>query len=358
MKKARLIALGVLFVGLLVAVLIKVAGSDPHYLGKSARAWALDLNSPDPKLRAQAVTSLQKMGSTAVPSLVSMLNTTNKSLSDKTFFIVVPRLPPKTRRSMYESHFPVGPVIKRTLAIRALETIGPDAHAAIPALHKALADKENLVSSRAAQALGKIGKESVPILLPDLHNSDPVFRRQIIYALGLVGADAQEAVPALIEQLDDPDALVRTTTIDALSKIGAAATPVLVEALHDKNAAKRQSAAKAIATIHLKNGKVSEALIEVLQDSEPAVRRQAAESLGILSPGLPSVVTALIHALQDQNSEVRLEAIRGLGRAGKRAESASPALKESLKDPDESVRAAALAALTKITNTTSSTSPP
>src|SRR5262245_8418255 len=85
----------------------------------------------------------------------------------------------------------------RVQAAKALESIGPKAKAAVPALIDALKDESVLVRGPAAGALGGIGPEAkaaVPALVETLKDKNEHLRCQAALALGKIGPDARAAV--------------------------------------------------------------------------------------------------------------------------------------------------------------------
>ena len=76
----------------------------------------------------------------------------------------------------------------------------------MPALTRALKDKDTYVRQAAAQALGKIGakaKAAVPALANALKDQRPAVRQAAAQALGQIGAEAKAAVPALRAAMRD-----------------------------------------------------------------------------------------------------------------------------------------------------------
>lgn len=86
----------------------------------------------------------------------------------------------------------------------------------------------------AADALARIGAESVPELCVALRSSNPRLRRYAALALARAGSNAAPAVPELVERLRDDDAAVRQNAARALGQIGPAARdaiPALIRVL-------------------------------------------------------------------------------------------------------------------------------
>ncbi|MGF1580940.1 MAG: HEAT repeat domain-containing protein [Gemmataceae bacterium] len=85
--------------------------------------------------------------------------------------------------------------------------MGPDAKDALPALVKALDDKELSVRGSVVKALGQIGaeaKDAVPALIKALKDKAKELREKAAYALGEIGPAAKDALPTL-EALSEND---------------------------------------------------------------------------------------------------------------------------------------------------------
>ncbi len=84
----------------------------------------------------------------------------------------------------------------RVSAARALEGIGPEAKAAVPALSEALKDEDSGVRRAAVGALGRLGPEAkaaVRALIEALKDEDANVRRNAAIALKRIRSDANAA---------------------------------------------------------------------------------------------------------------------------------------------------------------------
>ncbi len=88
---------------------------------------------------------------------------------------------------------------------------------------------ERLEAVKTLASLGTAAAEAVPALVRALQDRE--LRLEATRALGNIGPEAREAVSFLVEVLHDRDEAVRIGASIALSKIGADAVPALVEAL-------------------------------------------------------------------------------------------------------------------------------
>jgi len=98
----------------------------------------------------------------------------------------------------------------------------PVATEAVPALEKALGSEDFRIRSKAAEALGNIGRKAtaaVPALVKALDDQESLVRAWAAKALGQIGGKAEAAVPALIKARRDGELLVRAWALEALRKI-------------------------------------------------------------------------------------------------------------------------------------------
>jgi hypothetical protein len=191
------------------------------------------------------------------------------------------------------------PVVEATVKIGTLD---------VPALMKALKDKDGADHWRIQKALAEIGARAVPALIEGL--KDNVWHVRWHAALALREIADATAVPALIEALKDGDPDVRWAAAEALGEIAdATAVPALVEALKDVKSSVRNDAAIALGKI----GDVSAVpvLLEVLKNSDEGVRRCAVEGLQKLgdSETLPRKILAVSQLSTQERIEI-LDALR------------------------------------------------
>ncbi len=210
----------------------------------------------------------------------------------------------------------------RARAAETLGQIGPDAKEAIPALAKAMKDRES--GPWPAQALGRIGAAAVPVLIEALKAKDGEQQALAADALKQIGPAAKDAVPALVEVAkggEGTHVVGRINALAALGRIGpkaAEAVPALIELVKGKGA-------------------------------PPAVRSQAAIALGQIGPGARDAVPALAAAVGEPAAKaglLRFHAIEALGQIGPDAKGAVPALEKAVED--KSLAAPAKKALAKV----------
>jgi len=220
--------------------------------------------------------------------------------------------------------------VERGYGAYYLGEMGENAISAIPFLRELLYDSPSLATryvwqdnwwktspgQEAAEAIAKIDKSAVNLLLDTLKDRDPNVRMNALFALNLLldalrDRDNPQAVEALILALKDKDPGVRTRAAEALTKIwdSRAVEPLLI-AIKDEYPGVRMNAALAMGFI--KNKRFVEPLISALNDKVMLVRRYAAMSL--IQVGDERASSALHAALKDEDSEVRQCAATALGK--------------------------------------------
>jgi HEAT repeat protein len=180
----------------------------------------------------------------------------------------------------------------RLAAIDALEMLGEKALPAVPAMIRALGDRDLFVRWAAARTLGKMVPEgdqpvpdalvaAVPGLARLLSDEDLDLRLTVENALGRFGPAGSAAVPALAQAVAKGDTEARVGAIDALGSIGttaAAAIPQVTQQLSDPDARLRLAACRLLARF----GPVAEAAADplraLLNDPDPDVRRAASDA--------------------------------------------------------------------------------
>lgn len=185
----------------------------------------------DPEFRKDAAILLGRIGPEAVPALIeileeeltpdALLETIRLQQAAKALGQIGP--PAKAAVAVLVAALKdfnnVNSIHVRRAAAIALGKIGPEARAAIPALLNALNDKDGLVPSAAAVALGRIGGPALQHLIHRL--SDPAPPNRILAARGLwaSGINARVALPALEKALQDKEESVRQEAAIALEAI-------------------------------------------------------------------------------------------------------------------------------------------
>jgi HEAT repeats len=147
----------------------------------------------------------------------------------------------------------------RATADGALQHLGPQAAAAVPALEQSLDGPDPQPRIWAGAALAWIAPERIPAAIARNAEDDP----GIALGLGLqlrYAPDGSAAVPGLATLLDDPRPRVRELSAAALAELGPRASPV------------------------------RSALARASRDRDERVRRQAERALRAMGSGPPSAV--------------------------------------------------------------------
>jgi len=118
----------------------------------------------------------------------------------------------------------------RQLVAESLHRVDPDTLAragAIPMLIGVLKDADDQIAYRAAELLGKLGKEPelvVPALIAAAQSTNNLVARTALESLGNFPNRSQTIVPVLQKALESSEGLVRWSAAAALKKIGSTAS--------------------------------------------------------------------------------------------------------------------------------------
>jgi HEAT repeat protein len=159
-------------------------------------------------------------------------------------------------------------------ALAALESLGPSAVAAMPAIKAALRSASCALRGQAAEALVAVaGKDAVPTLIEQLQWEQRIGNEKraesveddsydsisvcvrIAHGLGKLGANAAPAVPVLSSLLANPRLFLpyeRADVVESLGLVGGAAevaVPMLIKELDNKDAGLREKTAVALGRI-------------------------------------------------------------------------------------------------------------
>lgn len=257
--------------------------------------------------------------------------------------------------------------LKRRTAITELGNLND--RRAIPRIIKMLDDEDVFVRCTAIDVLGTPfrAREAVPKLM-ELIEKDKIatVRQSAIVAVGYIGD--KKAIPALIKALDDKDAGVKYTAANILGTLRATqAVKKLSECLKDKDVRMRRSVIYALKLILDKSS--LPAVIASLEDPDPQVRSDAALICGLLksTTTIETLIKLLkedeskrvricaaeglaimdndagyelaVKMLKDPESIIRIHAINVLSRIGD--EKVIPLIKQLEKDKDRGVASTA-----------------
>ncbi|QLQ35439.1 HEAT repeat domain-containing protein [Micromonospora robiginosa] len=175
------------------------------------------------------------------------------------------------------------------------------------------------------------------VVLPMLHDPDPLMRRAALWALDDVYEPSDLAT--LREALTDPDPVIRRTALNSLPAVNSdpQAYALVLAALRDPDEWVRHHAVLLLAWSA--PPAVVDHLVPLVPDPARYVRSVLGEAIGRRaadSDRVPAADAALRVLLADPESAVRAGAVRGLGLLGVPLD----ALRTRLDDPDWWVRAA------------------
>jgi HEAT repeat protein len=285
--------------------------------------FAAVLENGDSGERYEAAEQLKEMGSLAALAVPALI----KALTDEEW---------TTRSNAAEALGEIGS--KATTAVPAL-------------IRSLQHDDNFLVQANAAQALGKIGDpKAIPILIAALKNEDDSVRFNAITAIETFGPKAKEAVPALIQTVQNDEAngwgaakALGTVDVEGIS------SPVLIDAIGDKNSTMRRFAAYGLQGIGRKAVAAEKALRDGLRDSDPGVRVAAAAAYWSITGKTEDAVRTLQSALQTADDwAAQMWAADALAEIGPAAKAAVPDLMTCLKSDTRYVVTSSAKALGKI----------
>jgi HEAT repeat protein/S1-C subfamily serine protease len=259
---------------------------------------------------------------------------------------------PALQRVLKESN-----VQRRAEAARAIGSIGPKAHSAIPSLLDAIKDTDAGVARAAMEAITSIGAAD-ELMIPELidkyvKDPDARVRRYTARAIGGMGPAAGRATDALIELTKDTDADVRKEGQIALGKVGAAERekvfPILFNQLKDaQDAPTRKVLAQAVLSLGSLTAAEVNILKDNLQSSNAELRIYCARSLGQIGPQAKDAVANLVALLKHDDKATAIAAADALGKIGHEAKAALPNLLDAIQDNDSQLSKASADAIMSI----------
>jgi HEAT repeat protein len=245
------------------------------------------------------VEALIKLGTPAVPALISLLGDSDKTV--------------------------------RTTAVTALGKMGDQR--AIEPLVGLLKDKEAIVKETASGALLKFGSAAVPSLIACVGSETGPARQSAIAVLTRIG---KPVMGPLVAVLNNENPQVRNAAAEVLKKLNYQPTNVNDKLLYDL-ATKNWDGLAAV-------GKPAvEPLLVILNGTDRSSRRMAAEALGKLKD--TAYIAPLVNLLADRNATVRTaagNALCGLGSAS------IPLLLDCLQGKSEEMRQSAISVLGRL----------
>lgn len=194
--------------------------------------------------------------------------------------------------------------------------------------------------------------ETLRPLLRGLNDPDPAVRLATVDVLEMFGDAAKPAVPALIRAMSDRDLFVRWAAGRTLGKLApfaaAEVVPALAKLLRDPDLDLRLAAAAALERFGPDAKAAIPALGRSVTEGDAEIRRAAMLALAAIGPEAKTAVPSLAAALANDNPRVRRTAAEVLSRLGQSARAAEGALRQAMNDSDPDVRKAASDAMLSI----------
>lgn len=265
------------------AILLLGHNHQPVYMGHSLSYWVRVLGAwnagndlVDLKEHDAAEAAIRLADSNAVPYLVKWFEDEGKDPISRT----TSRLLLSINTSWYLSY---APVIRSAGAGQALPLLGPEAKSAIPELTRIMNDPSNsTLAQRAIMILPHLGPEAVPPLAATLTNQYP-YRLLVVNCIPPLGTNARPLIPELIQLLGDKDELLASMAATALGQLKlepALVLPSLTNRLEDPRSWLRLAAARTI-LLNFTNppDTARTALLTLLSDPDEHVRGAATNAL-------------------------------------------------------------------------------
>ncbi len=229
--------------------------------------------------------------------------------------------------------------------LKAIETLGQQGAAAVPALTALLKAESPLTRAYAARALGSVGpaaKSAAEGLIGLLGDEDPTVRRQAIGALAAIRPGPKVSVPLFAKLMQDADPGVRMRVMQIVAEAKGNAVPALVEALNNEAAA--YWACIILRDIGPDAAAAGPALVAKLKDPRPEIRREAALALGTI--GDKDSVDAIAPLLKDEHA--RVAATYALAMLGSIPPEAESVVRANVKSDDAMLAAISMWALARV----------
>ncbi len=334
--KLKWVLTGVVLAGLVIFAGINIhawLNPPPMHQGRPVSQWVRELGDADYQIAHRAQTTVPEIGSAATPYLIALLEHPESRLD--TFRNSIARRFPWLKLKPYD--FPRA----RSTAMQLLGQMGTGDTNAVPALVRALSDKDQALAVAARESLSQAGDAAVWPLIKVLKHESPSVRFLAVSALADLGPNTSDAVPALLETLRDEVPELRSAAIVALSRSGAAVDtllPAFVRATGDKVVTVRLDAINAIAAFQAEAVLATLPLSRLLKDEEQWVRSSAAFALGQIGPTANEATPALLEALKDSSAHVRVTAGNALWKITGKSDGLVPVFLAALKESDLRLR--------------------
>lgn len=200
--------------------------------------------------------------------------------------------------------------------LEEIDSVGPTAPgnpAGLRLLGHWIQDPRRPIASRAAEWLGKAGRNAVPTLVRALGDTASQTRIMAAYGLGLIGAEAGNSLPALTRELGGADDSIAGMSDWAINQIQPHGSPfiALLRGLRYGNSFERGEAARTLSIYGEAMVDAVPLLVRALQDEDPLVVRAAGDALVAVGPVAVPTVKGL---LKSENPNLRYRGILLLNR--------------------------------------------
>jgi HEAT repeat protein len=315
------------------------------------------LNWNDRLYKSVAVSRLGQLGpraTNAVPTLVTLLNVTNRSLRPSVI---------ETLGRIGAGAGPAMPQLTRLLAdFNSREELNTTVNrqpgpAALSSVFSRNQEEAALREARSVvTALGEIGvrdEAAIQALARTLTNRNWDLRLRAVEAIWRVEREPQRLLQLLAKWdpfLDAWDNYRRPmgSLVAEIAAVERQALPILERFLTDRTTAIRLAASKALFRLDGQTNRHVQLLMDVLKTGNENDRWLTLDGLTDFALASGAGVPLIVRALADESNRVRGKAAVDLGKLGSAAEAAIPALRDALHDTHSNVRDAAAEALAKI----------
>lgn len=305
---------------------------------RAVPALTESLKNKDSKVRVAAAQMLADIGPAAKAAVPNLLE---QALHDPVLYAgttasgALRTIDLAAARQVMTAYLPAlndGDVQVRRKACAMLESLGPAAKPAVPALSNMLNDTDERVRTYAVGAIGSIGIPAtlvIPALAKALHDPSHAVRHRALSQFAFSIPLTETMVPHLQELTEDRDlsvAILAKSTLNSPHRQAKDRASVYVTTLQMGRSANDYALHKLAQLGPEAAGAVS-AVIPVLKDERPLHRYLAAEVLGAIGPGAKDAVPALTAALQDEDAIVRESvagALRTIGTADASPKTTAP----------------------------------
>ncbi len=337
MKKIKTIVLLLLFLPVpFVIALSNRSSAKNHQIEDLEYA----LGNDDADVRLGAVVSLIDYGEAAVPSLRKALKDSDPKVKAQAIR-ALGKIGGQEAADALADTFTDPDMNMRVRAIVALTQVGMPAK---PHVLKAL-ENDPFPRARmfAANAMAKLGRPGdAPEIMKRFERQDVATQMHLVIALVRIGDD--EAYAGLARLIESPNRLIRFYVVNTITEEGVSkkALPILTKSLKDEAEEVRIWGIYGLQMLNLPES--YPAVLDSLDDDYAYVRKEAAFTLGNL--GNPEAVPHLILCLKDPHYLVRGDAAEALGMLGD--PQAVSVLKPLLNEPEPSVQIKAAEALARL----------